>query len=95
MNQIESISNPTSKPKAALLTLQQKKLLPRLMSSQGLTALEASIHFGITSLHRRLFELEQLGCVIESKPEKSQTARYNRYFAVTVPSRLRKELGGC
>ena len=95
MTYIESDSNPTSKPKAATLSLQHRKLLPRLMSKQGLTALEASIHFGVTSLHRRLFELEQLGCVIEQTPEKTQTARYNRYFAVTVPSRLRKELGGC
>ena len=95
MTYIESESNPTSKPKVSTLTLQQRKLLPRLMSKQGLTALESSTDFGITSLHRRLTELRELGCVIETKPEKSATARYNRYFAISVPSRLRKELGGC
>lgn len=95
MTYIESESNPTTPPKVRNLSLQHRKLLPRLMSAQGLTALESSIQFGITSLHRRLTELRELGCVIETKPEKSATARYNRYFAISVPSRLRKELGGC
>lgn len=95
MNQIESVRNPTSVAKPCSLSLQHRKLLPRLMSAQGLTALESSIQFGITSLHRRLTELRELGCVIETKPEKSATACYNRYFAISVPSRLRKELGGC
>lgn len=74
---------------------QCMKLLPFLRSKRGITALEASKNLHITSLHRRLSELRELGRVIETKPEKSATARYNRYFATSVPSRLRKELGGC
>lgn len=95
MTYIESESNPTTPPKLRNLSLQHRKLLPRLMSAQGVTSLEASIQFGITSMHRRLTELRELGCVIESKPEKSSTANYRRYYATAVPSRLRKELGSC
>lgn len=71
-----------------LYRTQCLKLLPALRSKRGITSLEASRNLGITSLHRRLSDLEAMGCVIERVPVNNNGVRFNRYFAVKVPKHL-------
>lgn len=68
------------------------KLLPYLRSKRGITSLEASKNLHITSLHRRLTDLEDMGCVILRTPINQNGVRFNRYFAVKVPAHLLKQL---
>lgn len=64
------------------------KLIPFLRSKRGITALESSKNLHITSLHRRLSDLRDMGCVIESMTLNQDGHRFNRYFATKVPKWL-------
>lgn len=70
------------------------KLLPRLRSKRGITSLEASIDLGITSLHRRLSDLEEMGCTILRTPQVKNGVHFNRYFATKVPKWLLEQVEG-
>lgn len=67
---------------------QCMKLLPFLRSKRGITALEASKNLHITSLHRRLSDLRDMGVTIEAMPINQDGHRFNRYFATEVPKWL-------
>lgn len=69
------------------------KLLPYLRSKRGITALEASKNLNITSLHRRLSDLRDMGCEIETMPIHANGVRFNRYFATKVPKWLLEQIG--
>lgn len=64
------------------------RLLPYLRSKRGITALEASKNLHITSLHRRLSDLRDMGVNIEAMPINQDGHRFNRYFATKVPKWL-------
>lgn len=64
------------------------RLLPYLRSKRGITALEASKNLHITSLHRRLSDLRDMGCVIEPMKGNQNGTHFNRYFATKVPKWL-------
>lgn len=64
------------------------RLLPYLRSKRGITALEASKNLHITSLHRRLSDLRDMGVTIEAMPINQDGHRFNRYFATKVPKWL-------
>lgn len=70
------------------------KLLPFLRSKRGITALEASKNLHITSLHRRLSDLRDMGCVIDAFPINNNGVRFNRYFATKVPKWLLDQVEG-
>ena len=61
------------------------KLIPHLMSARGLSCLEARRNLGITSLHRCLDDLRDMGCKIRWHTVISEGSRYNRYFLASAP----------
>lgn len=70
------------------------KLIPKLTSEKGITSLEASRLLCITSLHRRLSDLRDMGCVIKTMPINQNGIRFNRYFATKVPKWLMEQVQG-
>lgn len=70
------------------------KLIPYLRSERGITSLEASRNLCITSLHRRLTDLEEMGCTILRKPIHQNGVHFNRYFATKVPKWLLEQVEG-
>lgn len=59
---------------------QCEALLKALKRKRGVTALEAAIDLGITSLHRRLTDLRRQGVVILAKTiSTTNGTRVNRY----------------
>ena len=68
---------------------QLPKLLTYLKSHQGITTLEASDKLRICRLSQRIIELEQLGYVLEHRPEKTENgARVVRYLLISEPESL-------
>lgn len=61
------------------------RLLKALRRKRGITSFEAFAELHITSLHRRLSDLREMGVVITSKETE---AKYRRYFATHVPADL-------
>ena len=61
------------------------RLLKALRRKRGITSFEAFAELHITSLHRRLSDLREMGVVIASKETE---AKYRRYFATHVPAYL-------
>lgn len=70
------------------------KLIPYLRSKRGITSLEASRNLCITSMHRRLADLEDMGCTSLRKPMNNNGVRFNRYFATKVPKFLMEQVEG-
>ncbi len=65
------------------LTPQQKRLFNALSNSHRVDSLSCGESLGISgsSLHRRLFELKEMGVAIESKKHKTSFGTtYNRYY---------------
>ena len=61
------------------------RLLKALRRKRGITSFEAFAELHITSLHRRLSDLREMGVVIHAKETESQ---YLRYFAAHIPADL-------
>lgn len=70
------------------------KLIPYLRSKRGISSLEASRNLAITSLHRRLTDLEEMGCTILRVPVVQDGVRFNRNFATKVPKWLLEQVEG-
>lgn len=68
------------------------KLIPYLRSKRGISSLEASRLLSITSLHRRLTDLEEMGVTILRTPVVQNKKHFNRYFAVKVPKWLLEQV---
>lgn len=67
------------------------RLLKALRRKRGITSFEAFAELHITSLHRRLSDLREMGVVIQSKETE---AKYLRYFATHVPAYLLDAISG-
>jgi hypothetical protein len=68
---------------------QVHSLLKALMRKRGITSLEAALELHITSLHRRLADLRELGVSITSKDYITESGKHGkRYFASFVPASL-------
>lgn len=66
-------------------------LLKALRRKRGITSFEAFSELHITSLHRRLSDLREMGVVIESQDTEW---KYKRYFATHVPAYLLDAISG-
>jgi DNA-binding MarR family transcriptional regulator len=68
---------------------QCTKLLKALTRKRGVTSLEAAIDLSITSIHRRLADLREMGVEYIKRPFVTQDgARCLRYHATKVPAHL-------
>lgn len=70
---------------------QTMRILKALRRKRGLTTFEAFAEFGVTSLHRRLSDLREMGVVII--PEDTD-GKHKRYFATVVPQCLLDAISG-
>ena len=59
---------------------QNQKIIEYMKKNRGITSLEATMKFHITRLSGRIYELKRMGYQIGEKWEKTETARFKRYF---------------
>lgn len=66
---------------------QNERVLKALLRKKGLTSLEAALELGITALHRRLSDLEEMGVVVDRVPvNQPDGTHFKRYFTSYVPA---------